>query len=1048
WVWWYLTGGAHAAVVRREALALEGQPAPGGLPGETFGPLADVRARLNTHGDVAFIAPVRGVRADGTPVDGLFVRTAQGLFRLAQEDTPIPGLPPKTFGRLSRVAINDAGNVLVFSQRADSEAYLSNASGSWRVVAQSADPEPAMRRFHRFSLLDDQHQWQPLLRSSTEPDVLFAALPVPALNESGFPGTWTAGADGWNPQAVFTDGQPAPDLYNRTLLQALSLRTLGSSPAHRSVFQGELFLSEPNVSATNAHVIWTRGGRGEPQILARTGHPARVPAAGVFYRELMGASVNGSGTTAFIAGMVPESSGYTRALFLAKPAIPQIVVREGDLVSSPDGTPLGPILLESTPILNQGGQVLFFAVVGNRRILARWSPDLRLEALLMEGQGWADLPVGWRMANITGAHFNASGRVAVFASLEMPDAQTQTWGLWVTDATSSPVLVAMSALEPNLVKPPEGVPLLTEGLYFPPNESFAGDSDGRPRFFSDTQQAVYSGRPTDGPSGVFLVSVDQGVPAPPDDTFRWAPGDFGQWSGMAASDAAAWDLNDPARLFPNAGLFARPDKVWAGARLRLEVVENGDSANDLVGIDGLGLERQRLGWTEATGEMIYANRPLGRLTRPQPAILEVTLAPEATTDGIRALARVLVLGSRRDLGQVLLTDARYVEPRRRLQLRLTDAAGRTADLFQTVDTPKTTDLAFEGISPNHNTTWASGYADFTTITLQPELLLNSGARLRIGCSPIAADLEWFPNSTAQDVTRESSNNRPCAGLTMTFDGQAGYLSLVQLYSWTAQHTLYRQRGFEDVFNNGFEICVTRVFALWLESLRSPAPGPSLASVRTAADAPSIPGSTTDILAGPYAFREWMRQTEDGRRLIRLYEQHTAEVVTLMLADMTLFNDLFSLLNEFSPGLREFLSGRGHQVLLRPDMVAHVNRVFDQLEAKGSPTLRATIQTERARYHGLQDFVGRTFAEWGNRMGINAPETPFVTASSPRLTADGFHVQANRVEGLDYSLWRRSPSSGGLWEKVADAGLRWLEATVQLFDPKPDSNERLYQVRVE
>ncbi|MBL9134727.1 MAG: hypothetical protein JNK85_02615, partial [Verrucomicrobiales bacterium] len=47
WVWWYLTGGAHAAVVRREALALEGQPAPGGLPGETFGPLADVRARLN-----------------------------------------------------------------------------------------------------------------------------------------------------------------------------------------------------------------------------------------------------------------------------------------------------------------------------------------------------------------------------------------------------------------------------------------------------------------------------------------------------------------------------------------------------------------------------------------------------------------------------------------------------------------------------------------------------------------------------------------------------------------------------------------------------------------------------------------------------------------------------------------------------------------------------------------------------------------------------------------------------------------------------------------
>jgi hypothetical protein len=57
------------------------------------------------------------------------------------------------------------------------------------------------------------------------------------------------------------------------------------------------------------------------------------------------------------------------------------------------------------------------------------------------------------------------------------------------------------------------------------------------------------------------------------------------------------------------------------------------------------------------------------------------------------------------------------------------------------------------------------------------------------------------------------------------------------------------------------------------------------------------------------------------------------------------------------------------------MVAHVNRVFDRLEEKGSPALRATLQTERARYHGLQDFVGRTFAEWGELLGISAPRTP-------------------------------------------------------------------------
>ncbi|MCC7375473.1 MAG: hypothetical protein IT581_12530 [Verrucomicrobiales bacterium] len=183
--WVILAPQATAAVVRREAVALEGQPAPGGLPGETFGPLARVRARLNSRGDVVFIAPIRGVRTDGSIVDGLFVRTDQGLFRLAQEDTQVPGLSSKVFGRLSKAAINDAGNVLVFSQRSQSEAYFSNASGAWRVVAQSDLPEEGMRRFHQFSLLDQEHQWQPMLRSSTEPDILFAALPVPGVIRTG-----------------------------------------------------------------------------------------------------------------------------------------------------------------------------------------------------------------------------------------------------------------------------------------------------------------------------------------------------------------------------------------------------------------------------------------------------------------------------------------------------------------------------------------------------------------------------------------------------------------------------------------------------------------------------------------------------------------------------------------------------------------------------------------------------------------------------------------------------------------------------------------------
>ncbi len=78
--------------------------------------------------------------------------------------------------------------------------------------------------------------------------------------------------------------------------------------------------------------------------------------------------------------------------------------------------------------------------------------------------------------------------------------------------------------------------------------------------------------------------------------------------------------------------------------------------------------------------------------------------------------------------------------------------------------------------------------------------------------------------------------------------------------------------------------------------------------------------------------------------------------------------------------REFLSGRGEQWIIRPDLLAQVNRVWDRLEERGSPELRDVLQRERARYHGLQDFTGRTIAEWGELLEIQVPEAPFVTAS--------------------------------------------------------------------
>jgi hypothetical protein len=1044
-------GTAGAPVITREILALEGQPAPGGAPGETFGALLDARPRINRWGDVAFVAPVLGVRPDNTPVSVVFLRTAAGLVRVAQEDTLAPGLEGPLFGRFTHLALNDAGDVACLSRRSPTEAIFSNASGAWRVVADTLGPQASGLRFRSFSTVATDYRYPLLLRSSATAEVLFPAEAINRVAEEEGPGLWTADPDGWDPRALFVPGKAAPALPEPYLLNTLTHWGFGSDPARRSVFLGFLWPTGNEPVPTRGQTLWTSTGRGSLQPLARDGDRAPIPGSDVFYDELTHVSVNGDGDVAFATTLVPDGGNTDYAIVAGRPDALRVVARGGDPVNGPDGTPIGQLYYAGKPTLNAAGQILFEAGIPDRTALLRGSPGNRPEVVAIQGDAWPGAPSGWTLGPFATWNFNAAGRVAFVAEIVIPGNLEQSWGLWLTDAAGAPTLIALMALNPSAITPPAGVPVFSEGLPDATTDGLAGGSDGLPRFLGDDHGVVHVGRRPDQLSGLYLTHVDPDANPGRDETFRLTRITPGVTAPLEASDPASLTPAHAARLFGEDGLQARLDKDWTGARVRLEIEENLVPESDLLGLDPLGLERHQLAPGNSPSEITHQGIPLGTWSRPQPGVLVIDLGARATTEGLRGLLRTLGYASSRSLADTLRADPRHTEPRRILRLRITDAGGRLAEGTQVLVTPATTGLAFEGHGLDHRL-WVSGNGDSSTVTLRLQLLLSNGARLTLGCAPAAADIQWIPNSAARNFTVETAAGAPCASATMTYSAVGGFPSIVRLQGWEALHLLRREEVLTHVFLEGPNACLMALLNAWIESQFT---GPLPATHRLTRPVPgSVPPSPTpaptptDLQAGPYSLRAWMLRSTEGRRLIRLYEEHTGEVVTRLLADLGLLTDALALVREFQPALREFLAGHGARVIIRADMVAQLNRVWDRLATEGSPALRQAIEQERARFHGLQDFVGRSFADWGEMLGLGTPDSPFITVSSPRLESAAFHVEANRVNGLAYSLWRRNPDPDAAWEPVPNGLLRTADSTIQLTDPAPPATPRLYQVRTE
>jgi uncharacterized delta-60 repeat protein len=207
-----------------------------------------------------------------------------------------------------------------------------------------------------------------------------------------------------------------------------------------------------------------------------------------------------------------------------------------------------------------------------------------------------------------------------------------------------------------------------------------------------------------------------------------------------------------------------------------------------------------------------------------------------------------------------------------------------------------------------------------------------------------------------------------------------------------------------------------------------------------------PDDTSLVSAANFrALEGLMNQTAEGQRLAGLYRQHTAELVNIMLTNQPLLLDTLKLVQDFQPGVASLLAGDGSSFVISPGMVSQVQVLASQFANLGSTNLRASIQAEKTRLNNFTGFTGQDFNHWAGALGVSIPTNAFVDASQPHQTNGQFSVQANGLDGFNYSLWRTPDLTGSPWQLLTNTLVVRNGFTLELTDPTPLPARAFYRI---
>jgi hypothetical protein len=196
----------------------------------------------------------------------------------------------------------------------------------------------------------------------------------------------------------------------------------------------------------------------------------------------------------------------------------------------------------------------------------------------------------------------------------------------------------------------------------------------------------------------------------------------------------------------------------------------------------------------------------------------------------------------------------------------------------------------------------------------------------------------------------------------------------------------------------------------------------------------------------YAAESLMKTSEEGSRLALLYRRHSSEVVEILQQDERLMWEAKATVLAFSGGLASLLGGKGSLITISQAFVDKLNNVWNGIREKAGVRLKYAMDQEQTRLNNFQTFVGKSYSQWSQILGLPVPDKPWIHASSGKFENGKFSVEANYVQGMEYSLLRSS-TINGTWEEVPASLVVPNIYSVRLTDPDPKSSALFYKIRI-
>ncbi|WP_131655629.1 hypothetical protein [Methylocucumis oryzae] len=106
----------------------------------------------------------------------------------------------------------------------------------------------------------------------------------------------------------------------------------------------------------------------------------------------------------------------------------------------------------------------------------------------------------------------------------------------------------------------------------------------------------------------------------------------------------------------------------------------------------------------------------------------------------------------------------------------------------------------------------------------------------------------------------------------------------------------------------------------------------------------------------------LASTPEGQRYIELYNNHTREILSLLLADPKLAETGITVLTELKPLFDKLLTGKGIETIISSKQLNTIDAFLNMLVNEGSPALQKDITDLRLKWGGFEQFAGKSIID--------------------------------------------------------------------------------------